>query len=74
MDGTPVSAPMPGVVIRYLVEEGQTVKTGEPVVVLEAMKMENALPSPVDGVVKQLCFVSGTKVRRGDSLAIISTV
>ena len=74
MDGTPVSAPMPGVVVRYLVEEGQTVKTGEPVVVLEAMKMENALPSPVDGVVKQLCFASGTKVSRGDSLAIISTV
>ncbi len=74
MDGTPVAAPMPGVVVRYLVEEGQTVKKGEPVVVLEAMKMENALPSPVDGVVKQLCFDSGTKVSRGDSLAIISTV
>jgi pyruvate carboxylase subunit B len=74
INGTPVSAPMPGVVVRYLVEEGQRVKTGESVVVLEAMKMENALPAPVDGVVQRLCFASGAKVGRGDALAIITAV
>ena len=63
---------MPGVVLRYSVEEGQTVKAGEPVVVLEAMKMENALPSPTDGVVQKLCFASGAKANRGDALLFIT--
>ena len=71
-DGVAVTAPMPGVVLRYSVEEGQTVKAGEPVVVLEAMKMENALPSPTDGVVQKLCFASGAKANRGDALLFIT--
>ena len=45
---------MPGLLLRYVVEEGQQVKAGDPVVVLEAMKMENTLPSPVDGTVSSL--------------------
>ena len=63
---------MPGVVLRYPVEEGQSVKAGEPVVVLEAMKMENALPSPTDGVVQKLCFSQGAKANRGDALLYIT--
>jgi pyruvate carboxylase subunit B len=69
----PIKAPMPGIVIRYLVEEGQKVKAGEMVVVLEAMKMENALPSPVEGVVKKLSVAQGKKVAKEDILAIIAT-
>ncbi len=71
-NGVAVTAPMPGVVLRYSVEEGQPVKAGEPVVVLEAMKMENALPSPTDGVVRKLCFASGAKANRGDALLFIT--
>ncbi|MEE9284775.1 MAG: pyruvate carboxylase subunit B [Dehalococcoidia bacterium] len=68
---TALEAPMPGLVIRYLVEEGADVKAGDAIVVLEAMKMENALPSPVDGVVKRLSVAPGTKVTRGEVLAVI---
>ena len=68
---TGVTAPLPGMVVRYPVAEGQGVKAGDSVVILEAMKMENALPSPTDGVVKQLCFAPGAKVSRGDVLVII---
>ena len=67
-----VTAPLPGVVLRYTVEVGQQVKKGEPTVVLEAMKMENSLPSPADGVVKQLCVDSGAKVGRGARLVVIA--
>ena len=62
---------MPGIVIRYLVEEGASVKAGDPIVILEAMKMENALPAPVDGVVKRLPLTPGAKVAKGEVMAII---
>ena len=68
---TAIEAPMPGTVIRYEVEEGQTVRAGDTVVILEAMKMENALPSPVGGVVKSLVCQNGAKVAKSDVLAII---
>ncbi len=66
-----IEAPMLGIVIRYEVEVGQQVKSGDTVVILEAMKMENALPSPVDGVVKVLPCQPGAKVAKSDILAII---
>jgi len=62
---------MPGLVIRYNVQEGQQVKAGDPVVVLEAMKMENALPAPVSGTVKKLAIAPGTKVAKGAVLVVI---
>ncbi|MCX6021458.1 MAG: pyruvate carboxylase subunit B [Chloroflexi bacterium] len=68
---TPLASPMPGVVIRYEVEVGATVTAGQPIVILEAMKMQNALPSPVSGVVKALPVSSGARVARGDVLAVI---
>ncbi|MBI2867632.1 MAG: pyruvate carboxylase subunit B [Chloroflexi bacterium] len=68
---TAIKAPMPGIVIRYMVQEGQAVKTGDVVVILEAMKMENALPSPVDGSVKKLAVAQGTKVAKEQVLAVI---
>lgn len=63
-------APMPGILTRYIVEEGQRVEEGQVVAFLEAMKMENALPSPKRGVVHLTARV-GQKVQRGDILAII---
>ena len=66
-----LTSPMPGVVLRYTVEVGQEVKAGETAVVLEAMKMENALPAPADGVVKRLCTGPGAKVARGADLVTI---
>lgn len=67
----PLLAPMPGLVIRYLVNEGDSVKRGDPVLVLEAMKMENALPAPADGRVRQLVRKAGDTVARGEVLAVI---
>ncbi|TET37986.1 MAG: pyruvate carboxylase subunit B [Dehalococcoidia bacterium] len=66
-----VLAPMPGIVIRYEVEVGQQVKAGDTVVILEAMKMESALPSPIDGTVRELRFKPGDRVAKDDVLAVI---
>jgi len=69
--GTPLRAPMPGIVVRYPIQIGQRVKRGDTVVVIEAMKMENALPAPADGVVQAILFNPGDKVARGDILVTI---
>ncbi|MCF6247138.1 MAG: pyruvate carboxylase subunit B [Desulfobacula sp.] len=70
-EGTPMNAPMPGMVIRYEKNEGDTVNEGETVVVIEAMKMENALPAPASGVVRGIKYSSGDNVAKGEVLAII---
>ncbi len=70
---TTVVAPMPGLVARYEVEVGQRVNTGDPVVILEAMKMENSLASPAAGSVRSLPVPTGANVKKGDVLAIISS-
>ena len=62
---------MPGMIIKYLVEVGATVKAGEPVVVLEAMKMENNLSAPCDGTVKALTCGAGDSVAKDAVLAVI---
>ncbi len=67
-----ISAPMPGIVLRYIAEVGQSVQAGDPILVLEAMKMENTLPSPTTGVVKALPFDIGVTVAKDDILAIIA--
>jgi len=67
-----LKSPMPGVILRYLVEEGQEVKEGDPVAVLEAMKMENTLPAPKDGNIQSLPVEPGQTVVKGDLLAIIT--
>ncbi len=59
---------MPGRVIRLLVEEGQEVAEGQPVVVVEAMKMENEMKSPVQGRVRRICVGEGDQVLARASL------
>ncbi len=68
-----VSAPMPGTVLSYEVRVGDAIKKGDIVVMLEAMKMENAIPSPADGVIKTINASSGDSLKKGDVLAVIST-
>ena len=69
----PVTAPIPGVVLRYAVEAGQSVSEGDSIVVLEAMKMENTLPAPASGTVKTLVADLGATVAKDAVLAVIST-
>ena len=69
--GTPLVAPMPGMIVKYLKNVGDKVKEGETLLVLEAMKMENALPAPTTGTVKALNFGSGDSVKKGDVLAVV---
>ncbi len=69
--GTPLPAPMPGMIVSYAKNVGDQVSKGETVVILEAMKMENALPAPVDGTVAAINFKSGDTVAKGDILCVI---
>lgn len=71
VDGTPVTAPMPGLIVSIEKMAGDEVKKGENVVVLEAMKMQNSLPAPVSGVIKEIRCDSGDTVRKNQVLLII---
>jgi glutaconyl-CoA/methylmalonyl-CoA decarboxylase subunit gamma len=65
---TQVKAPMPGTLLSYKVAQGQAVKRGEVLLILEAMKMENEIVAPADGVVKALNASEGASVNTGDAL------
>lgn len=69
--GTPVKAPLPGVVTKINVSMGQTVKKGEAVLVLEAMKMENNITAEQDGTVTGICVKAGDSVLEGAVLLTI---
>ena len=69
--GTPIEAPMPGMIIRYEVEVGDTVNEGDVVLILEAMKMENSITAPATGSVLSISFKNGDSVQKGDTLAVI---
>jgi len=66
-----VAAPMPGKVVRVLVEAGQKVEAGQGLVVVEAMKMQNEVRSPQAGTVEQVLAQPGQAVQAGEILAII---
>ncbi|MDE5582497.1 MAG: biotin/lipoyl-binding protein [Ruminococcus sp.] len=70
--GETVSAPMPGNIIRVDVKEGDKVKAGQILVILEAMKMENEIVSPKDGTVAQVVTAKGTVVDTGSPLVVIA--
>jgi 3-methylcrotonyl-CoA carboxylase alpha subunit len=63
-----MEAPMPGTVIKVLVEAGQSVAAHQPLVVLEAMKMEHVVAAPYDGVVRRLPYAAGALVTKGATL------
>lgn len=66
-----VRAPIPGLVRKVLVAEGQAVAKDQPVLTLDAMKLENELPSPRDGVVRAVRVQAGTAVEKGQVLVVI---
>lgn len=66
-----VRAPMPGLIKAVNVTEGTSVRRGESIVVLEAMKMENLLRAPMAGVVRSVAVMSGQTVEKGDLLCTI---
>jgi len=64
-------APMPGLVLRVLAEPGTAVTAGQPIVVLEAMKMEQTVSAPADGVLAELHAKAGDQVSTGQVLAVL---
>ena len=69
--GEPIVAPMPGNILKVNVSNGQAVKEGDVLVVLEAMKMENEILAPRNGTVTQVVVTKGTTVDTGAPLVVI---
>ncbi len=67
-----VKAPMPGKVVRLLVKAGETVKAGQGLFVIEAMKMQNEIRSPKSGIVEKLLASEGQPVNAGETLAVVA--
>jgi biotin carboxyl carrier protein len=63
-----LKAPMPGLVLSILVNEGDTIAKGDSLLVLEAMKMENIIKSPTEGVIKKIHAVKGSAVEKNQIL------
>jgi biotin carboxyl carrier protein len=66
-----IKTAMPGKLVRILTEVGAEIKQGDSVLVVEAMKMQNEMKAPKDGVIKEIRFAEGATVNAGDVLAII---
>lgn len=71
-DGEPVNAPMPGNILRIDVKEGDKVKAGQTLLILEAMKMENEIAAPKDGTVVQIATSKGAVVETGTPLIVLA--
>ena len=69
--GEAVNAPMPGTILKVNVTQGQAVKEGEVLCILEAMKMENEIMAPKSGTVTQVVVSKGSKVDTGAALVVI---
>ena len=67
-DAGGLTAPMPGQIVAFLAQPGQTVRQGQPLAVLEAMKMEHTITSPRDGSVAELLYAVGDQVPEGGEL------
>lgn len=70
--GTAVKAPMPGTILKVNVTAGQSVKAGDIMFILEAMKMENEMVAPTDGTVSQVVAAKGSSVATDDVLAYLN--
>jgi biotin carboxyl carrier protein len=66
-----ILAPMPGRIVRLLVEQNANVEAGQGILVVEAMKMQNEIKSPKRGVVRQILATPGASVNPGDVLAVV---
>ncbi|MBP5513476.1 MAG: biotin/lipoyl-binding protein [Bacteroidaceae bacterium] len=66
--GTAITAPLPGTITSIEVKEGDAVKTGQTVIVMEAMKMANNITAECDGTVKAILVQQGAQVQSGDAL------
>lgn len=66
-----IDAPMPGKVIKLVANEGATVKAGEVLLILEAMKMQNEITADADGTVKKFNVAAGQSVKAHESLVIL---
>ena len=71
--GGSLLAPMPGLIVRVLAEPGAAVTAGQPLVVLEAMKMEHEVAAPAGGIVTELRAAAGQQVEAGQVLAVVET-
>ena len=69
--GTTVEAPLPGNVLSIKVNQGDSVKEGDVLLIIEAMKMENEVAAPCDGSVQQIVVSTGQMVSTGDALIVI---
>ena len=70
--GTTVEAPMQGLVLSVLVSQGEKVKAGQELVIIEAMKMENPIVAPVEGTISSIEISKGDTVEAGDILVTLS--
>jgi biotin carboxyl carrier protein len=66
-----IKAPMPGLVLKVLVTPGQAIKKGDPVLILEAMKMENVFKAGSDAIVKEIKVTERTAVEKGEVLIVL---
>lgn len=66
-----LTAPMPGKVVRILLEQGSEVEVGAGILVVEAMKMQNEVKSPKKGTIQKILVTTGAAVNAGDVLAIV---
>lgn len=71
VSGTQITSPMPGTILKLNVAEGQAVKAGDVVLILEAMKMENEIVAPCDGTIKQILVSRGSTVDTDQILAVL---
>ncbi len=70
--GEVVESPMPGNILKINVAQGQTVKEGDVLIVLEAMKMENEITAPRGGVIAQIIAAKGAVVETGSPLVVLA--
>jgi len=70
----PITAPIPGLVVKVLVEEGQMVALNEPLAILEAMKMENEIRAPREGIVKDISIEVGQSMEGNAQMMVLGPV
>jgi len=73
-EGGRLTAPMPGKVVSFAVQAGDAVKKGQPLAVLDAMKMEHTIAAPADGVVEELLYAPGDQVVEGAELLKLASI